>query len=450
MKKILKITALLLLTLNFGILTIKAQTPNQFKYQAVLRDASGTILANEAVTVNISILQGSVTGVSVFDETHNVTTTAQGLINLNIGSINNLNLIDWSANTYFIEISVNGTIMGTSQLLSVPYALNAKNAENVFSGDYADLLGSPTNISFFTNDIGYITTQTDNQDLLNVLNQNANAGNIAIDNIKIGQTSTCDVTTEGNQRYNSVTKNMEFCNGIEWLPFNTGTACTPQPTTSNAGTDQIYLSNTFTTAILNANVPTEGIGEWTITSGAGGSFVNSSIATTNFNGMSGESYILTWTISNSCYNSSDNVNISFAGKNTVVFTMTSSDYQIIVDSVQIVYPDLVDAYGNGEFYTGATSYYSNFDLRISKRVDQPDFDGLSNDEAMALIDERVGEGIIMLLNKKFPDAVAQANGNDIFYIVNYKYFGNDYVSGMASKKFQCITSSPNPVFIYVE
>ena len=87
-------------------------------------------MANETVTVDISILQGSATGTSVFTEQHSVTTTAQGLINLNIGSVSDLSVIDWSTDTYFIEISVNSTVMGTSQLLSVPYAMTAKTVEN--------------------------------------------------------------------------------------------------------------------------------------------------------------------------------------------------------------------------------------------------------------------------------------------------------------------------------
>ena len=137
----MKKLTLVLVAILFAITGILAQTPNEFKYQAVLRDASGAIMASEAVTVDISILQGSASGTSVFTEQHNVTTTAQGLINLNIGSVEDLSVVDFSADTYFIEISVNGTIMGTSQLLSVPYALQAKEVENV---DYSQITNTPT------------------------------------------------------------------------------------------------------------------------------------------------------------------------------------------------------------------------------------------------------------------------------------------------------------------
>lgn len=126
MKKFNLIVALLLLIVSISL----AQTPEQFKYQAVLHDASGNIIVNQSKTVIINILQDSATGTSVFTEIHNVTTTAQGLINLNIGSQNPLTNLDWSSNVYFIKITVDNVVMGTSQLMSVPYALHAKTVKN--------------------------------------------------------------------------------------------------------------------------------------------------------------------------------------------------------------------------------------------------------------------------------------------------------------------------------
>ena len=87
-------------------------------------------MAEENVTVVVSILKSDLT-TSVFEETHSTTTTIHGLINLNIGSIEDLNTINWTMDEYFIEISINETVMGTSQLLSVPYSLHAKTAETI-------------------------------------------------------------------------------------------------------------------------------------------------------------------------------------------------------------------------------------------------------------------------------------------------------------------------------
>jgi hypothetical protein len=129
----MKKLSILLIALLIGTMFIEAQTPNQFKYQAILRDASGAILSSISKTVVIEILQGSITGTSIFSETHNVTTTAQGLININIGSFNTSGLanINWANSTYFIKITVDGIFMGTSQLLSVPYAIYSKGSGSV-------------------------------------------------------------------------------------------------------------------------------------------------------------------------------------------------------------------------------------------------------------------------------------------------------------------------------
>jgi hypothetical protein len=125
MKKLITILGVVFInTLLFG------QSPESFKYQAVIRDASGNIKAGANVSILISILKNSSMGQLVFAETQNTTTNAFGLVNLEIGSVNKtgIDTLDWSAGPYYIKVSVDGIDMGTSQLLSVPYALYAKNS----------------------------------------------------------------------------------------------------------------------------------------------------------------------------------------------------------------------------------------------------------------------------------------------------------------------------------
>jgi hypothetical protein len=143
---LIEIITVVLLTNFLFITVLKAQIPQQFKYQAVLRDASGNIIASQAKTIVVDILKDSTNGPSVFNETHNTTTNAFGIINLNIGSVNTTDIacIDWASHTYFIKMTIGGVAMGTCQLLSVPYALHAKTAENGFSGNYNDLTNKPT------------------------------------------------------------------------------------------------------------------------------------------------------------------------------------------------------------------------------------------------------------------------------------------------------------------
>jgi hypothetical protein len=143
MKKIVTFTAAL-----FIAATLIGQAPASFKYQAVLRDARGNIKANTATNIIIGILQGSATGAAVYSEIHSVTTDSYGLINLELGkgtaTIGAISAINWGTDTYFVKVTVDGVDMGTSQLLSVPYALYAAKVANAFSGSYNDLTNKPT------------------------------------------------------------------------------------------------------------------------------------------------------------------------------------------------------------------------------------------------------------------------------------------------------------------
>ncbi len=131
-----KISFLLLLVLS--IAGAFAQAPQGFNYQAVVRDADGEIMSEQAVNLRIDIRQGNPSGTLVFDELHATETNTFGLVNLVVGSVNNeaFSLIEWSDGPYYIEISVNDQVMGATQLLSVPYALFAQS-----SGDGSGIPG---------------------------------------------------------------------------------------------------------------------------------------------------------------------------------------------------------------------------------------------------------------------------------------------------------------------
>ncbi len=121
--------------LSLSIFTY-SQVPNAFNYQSVVRDAAGGIIANQPVSFRISILQGSESGSEVYSETHSVTTNNFGLANLQIGRGENQTGIfspgGWGIDAHFIKIEIDASggdtfvHMGTSQLLSVPYAFHAQ------------------------------------------------------------------------------------------------------------------------------------------------------------------------------------------------------------------------------------------------------------------------------------------------------------------------------------
>jgi hypothetical protein len=116
------------------------QAPNKMSYQAVIRNNSNTLVINQLVGMKISILQGSVIGTAVYIETQNPTTNINGLISIEIGGGTNVSgsfsSIDWGNGPYFIktETDPNGgtnySITGTSQLLSVPFALYSTKSED--------------------------------------------------------------------------------------------------------------------------------------------------------------------------------------------------------------------------------------------------------------------------------------------------------------------------------
>jgi len=119
----------------FGVLlgaAAVAQAPQNFSYQAILRDAGG-VQANTSATLGIAIRQGSASGAVVYSENHAVTSNGFGLVNVSIGGgtvvSGNMTTIDWSDGPYFVSTSLNGTLMGTSQLQSVPYALHAATSD---------------------------------------------------------------------------------------------------------------------------------------------------------------------------------------------------------------------------------------------------------------------------------------------------------------------------------
>lgn len=133
MKRIFIIAAALLMTAS-----VWAQSPEKMSYQAVVRDASNALVMSQSVGMQISILQGSPSGTAVYVETQTPTSNDNGLVSLEIGNgtivSGTFSTIDWENGPYFIQTETdptggtNYTITGTSQLMSVPYALYAKTS----------------------------------------------------------------------------------------------------------------------------------------------------------------------------------------------------------------------------------------------------------------------------------------------------------------------------------
>ena len=140
MKKLFTLLALIATMATF------AQAPQGFNYQATVRNSSGQLLLNQDVLVKFNILQNSATGEIVYSETQTANTDDLGQINLVVGQgtapTGTFSTINWGSGSYYLGIELNSgsgyVAMGTSQLLSVPYALYALNSGT------SKTLGKPT------------------------------------------------------------------------------------------------------------------------------------------------------------------------------------------------------------------------------------------------------------------------------------------------------------------
>ncbi len=143
-------------------LLIMAQAPQGFTYQGVATDNNGFELQNQTISIQASILSSSATGTTVWQETHTTSTDTFGLFNVvigegistNGGSSTTFQEIDWGAASHFmkVEIDVNGgsnyVHVGTSQMMSVPYALYAENVHNLNMDSILGAVYDSINTSF--------------------------------------------------------------------------------------------------------------------------------------------------------------------------------------------------------------------------------------------------------------------------------------------------------------
>ena len=125
----------LLIFLAFVCKGLIAQVPQGIPYQSVIRNSSGTLVANQTVKMRFSIHDSITSGTVVYQETFSTTTSSLGLANVNIGMgtivSGTFSGINWGKNSKFIQVEMdptggtNYTDMGTTQMMSVPYALYA-------------------------------------------------------------------------------------------------------------------------------------------------------------------------------------------------------------------------------------------------------------------------------------------------------------------------------------
>jgi hypothetical protein len=151
-----------------------AQAPSGFRFQAVARDAANDVMATDNIAVRVSLLRGGPSGAVDYSERHEVTTTDLGVFDLHIGNgsalSGDVNTIDWGTDSYFLKIDIDPmggdsyVNLGASQLLSVPYALYAKESGSGGGGgdptdELQNLVYDPTTQTLTLTDGNSVTLQ---------------------------------------------------------------------------------------------------------------------------------------------------------------------------------------------------------------------------------------------------------------------------------------------------
>lgn len=169
-----------------------AQAPKAVAYQAVIRNSANAAVVNQAVGMQISILQGSATGTAVYVETQTPTAGANGLVSIQIGAgtvvTGSFADINWGGGTYFIKTETdptggtNYTITGTSQLLSVPYALYAGKTGDAATADTLKSgVDASSQYSLLHNGTGWVTKSPANANITTRVNSGLSVdGHISI------------------------------------------------------------------------------------------------------------------------------------------------------------------------------------------------------------------------------------------------------------------------------
>jgi hypothetical protein len=251
MKRILTLLAFALFTSS-----IWAQVPQKMSYQAVIRNSSNVLVSNTTVGVKISVVQGTATGTAVYVETHSTSTNANALVSLQIGGGSVLSgsfvAINWANGPYFIKTETdpaggtNYSISGTTELLSVPYALSA--------GQSSPAPGNAVGDMQYWNGTAWVLLPIGGTG--QVLKVNNNIPQWTAPTQGVLSTVTTDVVTDIKAKQATLTGTVTNDGGEFVLTRGFCFSTTPTPTVTNGATTTGNGLGTFTADITSLTVST--------------------------------------------------------------------------------------------------------------------------------------------------------------------------------------------------
>lgn len=295
------------ITLLFAICLFQfafAQAPQKFAYQGVARNAAGNPIVNQLISIRASVIDGSPTGTIQYSETHNVNTNAMGLFNVEIGGGSILSgsfpSITWGGGTKYMKVEFDPTggnsytLVGTTQILSVPYALYAassgSSSSNLPAGTNGQTLrhdGSNwvanSNLTNTGSQVGIGTTPNSSA----VLDVASTTGGFLAPRLTTVQRNAIVSPASGLMIYNLDCKNFQYYDGTQWINFNIH----PDNVIGTLGSIVGSTSACAGTSLSYSVVPISGVTNYawtvpvgsTITSGQGTNVINVNIGATSGN-----------------------------------------------------------------------------------------------------------------------------------------------------------------------
>ncbi len=226
---------LLVIAMFFSAHT-SAQAPQRFNYQAVVRNASGAIVPNQHVNARFTVRENSLTGNVSYQEIDSLITTPAGIITVVIGAGNivsgSLNNMTWVAGNKYLQVEIDVTggsnyvDMGTTQLISVPYAQYANTAGSLILGDDSTALitGNTTiTVNPAKPYIEVASIVTPSSATLSLSNGTISGQCIVILGTSMGSTNGVQVVNGGNINIGTSGGNLPIQNGSTLMLMWSGT-----------------------------------------------------------------------------------------------------------------------------------------------------------------------------------------------------------------------------------